>query len=367
MITPACARCMGRRCSATSRSSTCAACRERRKRAAIVGGAPRARRVVADEADAPVRSRRRVSGLATSWSSAASFRASRRVSPPPRSCARCSRRAGPHGASASRSASSASTPSTARSECSQTSKRCGSGCGGGAHREALRQQDRQDAQPIERAQSRGGRRLGEDADQLVADSLGRHARDQVRRRFDGRLGVRMEPPSRAHREPHAAQRADRIVVDRGGPAGAHHPIAEVVEPARRVHDGGGAVAQQRGHRRGERVHREVAGPQVGLERRRAEIHQIHLSAARPRHDAPGAAVLVQDHEGGVEPVGQAAPQLERPTGHRQVEIGGRATRQQLAQRAAHDPRRLSPGPASSPSAASARRPASGNCCQPDAH
>ena len=147
----------------------------------------------------------------------------------------------------------------------------------------------------------------------------------------------MEPPPRTHGEPDAAERADRIGADRVGPAGADHAVAEVLDPAGGVHDGGAAVTQQRGHRHRERVHREVARAQVGFDRRGAEIHQVDLSPARPGHDTPSAAVLVQDHEGGVEPVGEAASQLERPARDRQVEIAGGSARQELPQGAPHDP------------------------------
>jgi hypothetical protein len=129
----------------------------------------------------------------------------------------------------------------------------------------------------------------------------------------------------------------RIVTDRGGAAGTNDPIAEIVEPSRRVDDGSRALAQQLVHPRGERVHREVPCPQVTLERVRAKIDQVHHRPARPRHDAPGAARLIQHHEARVEPAGEPPAQLERAPRHRQVEIRRGAARQDLAEGAAHHP------------------------------
>ena len=67
----------------------------------------------------------RVSGLATSWRSTASFQTSRRVRPPPIGSAKAAATRASCGASRPRSASNASAASSARSECSQTVNRWG--------------------------------------------------------------------------------------------------------------------------------------------------------------------------------------------------------------------------------------------------
>ena len=144
----------------------------------------------------------------------------------------------------------------------------------------------------------------------------------------------IEPPPRPQAQAHAAQDAHGVVGQRARAGQPDRPGREIGQAPGGIGDGGAAVAHQRGHGSGQGVDGEVARAEVAVERRRAEVDDVHLRP--PRHPA-GPAPLVEGDERPAEPRGQHPPEVERARGHRDVQIGRGGARQQLPHGAADEP------------------------------
>ena len=185
----------------------------------------------------------RVSGLATSCRSAASLRRLARPSPSPRSSARCAVSTSLHGASAARRAAISSAASTARSECSHTSKRCGAGW------EVAR------IAPLSgrtTSRARRGRRAGAARAPPSARRRARPARraaapptrPATARPPGPRLWARGSSASRGAAQHGPAQHAQRIVAERRRRAESDDSRVEIGEAPGDVLDNGAPVARR---------------------------------------------------------------------------------------------------------------------------
>ena len=175
----------------------------------------------------------------------------------------------------------------------------------------------------------GGR--GDDLLELAEDPLRRDALEPRRGARHRRRRVRLDRQVEVDREPHGAQRAQRVVVERGGTDHPQPPRVEVRAAAVRVEQ----VAA--GQRLRHRVDGEIARGEVGADVVVAQHDEV---------DVPGAAVA--DHAPGAERAGEperraagrARERARRRLGvlrHGEVEVGRRAAEQAVADRAADDP------------------------------
>ena len=210
------------------------------------------------------------------------------------------------------------------------------------HGVSLGQHDGEGAPAIEETQPRRRRRLGEDAEQLVAHALRGDFREAGRRARGRLLDPLPRRPSRPDGQPRRAEHPDGIVVQRAGGAEPDEAHAQIVEPARGVLHGSLARSGELEDGHSEGVDGEVAPPQVPREIRCPEIGDVDLGPA-PRiatraRQAGGAPLLVQDDERGVETARQLARQRDGSRRHGQVEIADDGSAQRIAHGAAHQPR-----------------------------
>ncbi len=93
-------------------------------------------------------------------------------------------------------------------------------------------------------------------------------------------------------------------------------------------------------RNSERIDGEVAAPEITLEVRRAEIHDVDLRSPPPSsrggHETCGAAPVVEDEKGSVESVGERARGGESPRWHGHVDVRGGLPAQEVPEGAAHE-------------------------------
>ena len=252
----------------------------------------------------------------------------RRTTPPP------ARRGAPGGR---RSPSRASAASSARSECSHTVKRCGSGLGRLAHRLDLGQDHAKDGPRVGLAD--GGRAPGHPQD---AGSAPRE-RARPRPRRAPAPPPAPAPPSPARWRSRAGGRAagsgGRARGRRRTPSSRRHGAAggQIAEAA------GGIVdrrrpAEQRVEVDGERIDGDVAPGQVRLEARPPEVGQVDLERRRPGQDHARHAVrLAERNERASETIREAASRRAAPVREGEVDVVNRPLEQEVADRAADQP------------------------------
>ena len=146
-----------------------------------------------------------------------------------------------------------------------------------------------------------------------------------------RLGVDLEV--QLEREAHQAQHPQRVIGERRRRRHPQAPGPQVGEATERVD------RRSSGDRLGDRVDREVAQREIGLDALAAQRLDVHLPGALARDDSPGAEVLGQREAG----------RARRRAGHRARGLRGVAVdddvhvrrlpaQQAVAHRAAHQPR-----------------------------
>ena len=168
-------------------------------------------------------------------------------------------------------------------------------------------------------------------------------RDEAGRGAEGGLGGRGVGHQVEHaREARQTQHAQRIVVERGRRAEPQAAGGEVGEAAQRVDD---VVAVQRP---GERVHGDVAGPEVRLQADGARL-RVRRAAGRPAAHGGDVDVQVADHHapaaeevgggvhGALEAVGERAGQRLLPPVDDDVDVAHAAPEELVAQAPADEP------------------------------
>ena len=228
----------------------------------------------------------RVSGLATSWSSAASLRAPARREPVAQALGEMRARAPrPRARGDRRRATISSIASTARSECSHTSKRCGAGWGVARIARALGQERRR----ARRARRGGGALALPRARPASATSSSRtRSADDARERRARPRGRPIATPASRLQPGRTASRAARRMRT-GSSARAPRPAEpdpsrrEVGQPPGRVLDRRRARSSTSAReRRRERVHGEVPPARGRAEVGRAEVRDVDLHGPRCR-------------------------------------------------------------------------------------
>ena len=189
-----------------------------------------------------------------------------------------------------------------------------------AHRGHLGEDHLQDGPRVRLADRGRAAREAKEVGQLVSDALGRDRRDGGSRRPGERLRVLIDGEPELVAEPQDAEHAHRVVDEGRGPACAEPARGEVVETTGRVLDGGWAP-EERGEVDGQRVDRDVATGEVGVEARRPQVRQIDVAWLRARHDDSRHAVrLAERDERAPEPIGQPAGQRDAAGRQREVDV-----------------------------------------------
>ena len=230
--------------------------------------------------------------------------------------------------------STRSHASTARSECSSTSKRCGAGWG--ARRIGATSGSTASSTPS-RSARRKARPVAGRASSATISSRTRSAATRAsagRRRANGARARRRQREPERGLQPDRAERTQRVVGEDAGTGRAQTSGVEIGPAARGIDDASSAGREQRGQRDGERVDGEVARGQVAGEVGRAEIVEVEL---QPRAGHPGGAALgVEHHGGGAERLRHALGQRQRAGRQRHVQVGDGPAEQGIAHGAAHE-------------------------------
>jgi len=202
-----------------------------------------------------------------------------------------------------------------------------------AELEQLRQHLSGDPVRLHQAQPGPHRRRADDVLELAEDPLGRDALEARRLAPDRRRGCRLDRQVEIDRDPHGAQRPQRVLGQR---AGADHPQPAGLEVGAAAV---GIAQRSAGQRLGHRVDGEVACGEVGLDVAVAQDDQVDVPAVLGSDDAPRAE-RPGELERGAAGLARGRPRgVLRVLGQREIEIRGGAAEQAVAHGAAHDPRR----------------------------
>ena len=138
--------------------------------------------------------------------------------------------------------------------------------------------------PVEELEPGAGRRRGEEALELGAHALGCELRERAGLGGEGGLERGIDLERQLGGDPRRPERAERILSEPvlGAPDGPEPPRRKICEPAEGVEQAAGARVE------GERVQREVAPREVGLEGGPAEASHVHRAARGRHHDRPEA-------------------------------------------------------------------------------
>ena len=146
-----------------------------------------------------------------------------------------------------------------------------------------------------------------------------------------------QPEAERRLEANAAERAQGVVGEHAGDRRSQATRAEDGEAPGGIDDRRDTACRQLAQWNGEGVDGEVAGREVGRERRAAKIGHVEPDAGDDH--APGPALGVEGDEGAAEPRRHAPREIERTRGDRDVEVdpGPRpAPEPRVAHRPAHE-------------------------------
>jgi hypothetical protein len=187
---------------------------------------------------------------------------------------------------------------------------------------------------VHQLQADADRRRGDDLLELAEHALRRHPLQPRRGAPDRRGRLRLDREIEVDREPHGAQRAQGVVLER---LRADHPQTAGVEV------GTAAVRVQQlpaAQRLGHRVDGEVACGEVGVDVPLAQHDEVDVPAVPRADDAPGAERAGEPEGGAAGRARERASGILRIDGERDVEVGGAAAEQPVTHGAADDPRLL---------------------------